>query len=98
VQEARSSNPDILIEVEVEHPQQITAAIAAGADRLLLDNFSTLELAAAVQQVASRAQLEASGGITLENLRETALTGVDFISTGTLTKNIQAIDLSMRFD
>jgi nicotinate-nucleotide pyrophosphorylase (carboxylating) len=98
VQEARSSNPDIPIEVEVEHTQQITAAIAAGADRLLLDNFSTPELAAAVQQVAGRAQLEASGGITLENLRETALTGVDFISTGTLTKNIQAIDLSMRFD
>lgn len=98
VEKARRSNPAILVEVEVEHTEQITAALAAGADRLLLDNFSTPALAAAVQLVAGRAQLEASGGITLENLRETALTGVDFISTGTLTKNIQAIDLSMRFD
>ena len=97
VQMARRTNPATLIEVEVETTEQLTAAIAAGADRLLLDNFSTAAMAAAVQRVAGRAQLEASGGITLENLRETALTGVDFISTGTLTKNIQAIDLSMRF-
>ena len=84
--------------MEVENSGQITAAIDAGADRLLLDNFSMAEMAAAVQLVAGRVQLEASGGITLENLRATALTGVDFISIGTLTKNVQAIDLSMRFD
>ena len=95
---ARSTHPDTLVEVEVESVDQVKAAIAAGADRLLLDNFSNSAMTAAVQQVAGRVQLEASGGITLENLRETALTGVDFISTGTLTKNIQAIDLSMRFD
>jgi len=98
VQQARRNSPVTLIEVEVENTEQITAAIAAGADRLLLDNFTTAELTAAVQQVAGRAQLEASGGISLENLRETALTGVDFISIGTLTKHIQAVDLSMRFD
>ena len=97
VQQARSTSPGIHVEVEVETTAQITAAIAAGADRLLLDNFSHAAMAAAVQLVAGRARLEASGNITLENLRETALTGVDFISTGTLTKNIQAIDLSMRF-
>ena len=95
---ARRANPATPVEVEVETTEQITAAIAAGADRLLLDNFSTAALSAAVQQVAGRAQLEASGGITLENLRDTALTGVDFISTGTLTKNLQSIDLSMRFN
>lgn len=95
---ARRANPDIPIEVEVETTEQIAAAIDAGADRLLLDNFSTAELAAAVQQVYGRVQLEASGGIFLENLRETALTGVDFISIGNLTKHVQAIDLSMRFD
>ena len=98
VQMARSTHPDTLVEVEVESVDQVKAAIAAGADRLLLDNFSNSAMTAAVQQVAGRVQLEASGGITLENLRETALTGVDFISTGTLTKNIHAIDLSMRFD
>jgi nicotinate-nucleotide pyrophosphorylase (carboxylating) len=98
VQLARSTSPAIPVEVEVENSGQITAAIDAGADRLLLDNFSMAEMAAAVQLVAGRVQLEASGGITLENLRATALTGVDFISIGTLTKNVQAIDLSMRFD
>ena len=97
VQIARRTAPATLIEVEVETTEQLTAAIDAGADRLLLDNFSTAAMGAAVQLAAGRVQLEASGGITLENLRETALTGVDFISTGTLTKNIQAIDLSMRF-
>ncbi len=98
VQLARSTSPAIPVEVEVENSGQITAAIEAGADRLLLDNFSMAEMAAAVQLVAGRVLLEASGGITLENLRATALTGVDFISIGTLTKNVQAIDLSMRFD
>ncbi len=98
VQLARSTSPAIPVEVEVENSGQITAAIDAGADRLLLDNFSMAEMAAAVQLVAGRVLLEASGGITLENLRATALTGVDFISIGTLTKNVQAIDLSMRFD
>jgi nicotinate-nucleotide pyrophosphorylase (carboxylating) len=98
VRNARTANPDVMIEVEVEDDDQIQQALAAGADRLLLDNFTLPALTAAVQAVAGRAELEASGGITLENLRETARTGVDFISIGTLTKDIHAIDLSMIFD
>ena len=92
------ANPGVMIEVEVEDDDQIQQALAAGADRLLLDNFTLPALTAAVQAVAGRAELEASGGITLENLRETARTGVDFISIGALTKDIQAVDLSMTFD
>ena len=98
VSKARTSNPNVMLEVEVENDEQLQQALSAGADRLLLDNFTLPALAAAVQTVAGRVELEASGNITLENLRETALTGVDFISIGTLTKNIQATDLSMIFD
>ena len=98
VKNARTANPNVMIEVEVENNGQIQQALAAGADRLLLDNFTLPALTAAVQMVAGHAELEASGGITLENLRETARTGVDFISIGTLTKDIHAIDLSMIFD
>jgi len=98
IRNARDVNPGVMVAVEVENEGQIQQALAAGADHLLLDNFSLPALAAAVQTAAGRAELEASGGITLDSLRETARTGVDFISTGTLTKNIQAIDLSMIFD
>ena len=98
VRDASTANPDVMVEVEVENDEQLHQALDAGADRLLLDNYSLAAMATAVQVVAGRAELEASGGITLENLRETALTGVDFISIGTLTKDIYAIDLSMIFD
>lgn len=98
VRNARTANPDVMIEVEVENDEQMHQALGAGADRLLLDNYGLAAMATAVQVVAGRAELEASGGVTLENLRETALTGVDFISIGSLTKNIHAIDLSMMFD
>ena len=84
-------------EIEVENTQQITAALEAGAERLLLDNFSLEALGEAVRQVAGSAELEASGGITLENVYDVAQTGIDYISIGSLTKNIQAIDLSMLF-
>ena len=97
VMQARAENPDMLIEVEVENESQLLQALDAGADRLLLDNHSIHELGHAVKTVAGRAKLEASGGVTLNNLRETALTGVDYISTGSLTKDIKAIDLSMIF-
>jgi nicotinate-nucleotide pyrophosphorylase (carboxylating) len=97
VQAARAGNPGIRVEVEVENRRQIMEAVAAGADRLLLDNFTTGDLREAVNLVAGRCRLEASGGITLENVREVALTGVDYISTGALTKDLHAIDLSMRF-
>ncbi|MGD2112423.1 MAG: carboxylating nicotinate-nucleotide diphosphorylase [Gammaproteobacteria bacterium] len=98
VQEAARLHPGILIEVEVERPDQIEEAIAAGAGRLLLDNFSTTQLAESVRRAGARVPLEASGGVTLDNLREVALTGVDFISIGTLTKHVRATDLSMRFE
>ena len=97
VDNARSGNPGMPVEIEVEDMQQITMALETGAERLLLDNFSLDSLSEAVRQVAGRAELEASGGISLENIREYAQTGVDFISIGSLTKNIQAIDLSMIF-
>ena len=97
VRDASTANPDVMVEVEVENDEQMHQALDAGADRLLLDNYSLAAMTTAVQVVAGRAELEASGGITLENLRETALTGVDFISIGTLTKDIYAIDLSMIF-
>ena len=97
VTQARAENPDMLIEVEVENESQLLQALDAGADRLLLDNHSVSELKHAVKTVAGRAELEASGGVTLNNLREIALTGVDYISTGSLTKDIKAIDLSMIF-
>ncbi len=98
VQQSRAENPGMPVEVEVENESQILEALAAGVDRLLLDNFPLPGLKQAVQLVAGRAELEASGGISLANLRETALSGVDFISMGTLTKNLQAIDLSMLFE
>jgi nicotinate-nucleotide pyrophosphorylase (carboxylating) len=79
----------------VRNPGEIAQALAAGAPRLLLDNMGVEELRAAVAQVEGRAKLEASGGTTLENVRERALTGVDFISMGALTHSAPAIDLSL---
>ena len=81
----------------MENEAQISEALTAGADILLLDNFTPEELMKAVKLVDGRARLEASGGVTLENIRDIAQTGVDFISIGALTKNLHAIDLSMRF-
>ena len=94
---AREAGPGLPVEVEVENDVQIMEALAAGADILLLDNFTPGELIEAVRLVDGRARLEASGGVTLENIRNIAETGVDFISIGALTKNLHAIDLSMRF-
>jgi len=95
---ARHSVPKgISIEIEVENIGQLREALAAGADRLLLDNFGVEELKAAVTETRARAKLEASGGIDLSNIRAFAETGVDFISIGDITKNVRALDLSMRF-
>ncbi len=88
--------PGTVVEVEVEDIGQLREALAAGADRLLLDNFSLKRLREAVQETQGRARLEASGGITLENVRAVAETGVNDISIGALTKHVRAIDLSMR--
>lgn len=85
------------IQIEVESLEQLDEALHAGAALILLDNFDLAGMRAAVQHTAGRAQLEASGGITLDNVRAIAETGVDRISIGGLTKNLRAIDLSMRF-
>ncbi|MEO7728088.1 MAG: carboxylating nicotinate-nucleotide diphosphorylase, partial [Burkholderiales bacterium] len=95
---ARTAPPGVWIQIEVEAFDQLEAALAAGAKMILLDNMNTTQMSEAVRRTAGRAQLEASGGITLENVRAIALTGVDRISIGSLTKDIKAIDLSMRFD
>ena len=97
VQAARRASPGIPVEVEVENETQITEALAVGVDILLLDNFTLEALVSAVRLTAGRARLEASGGVSLETIRDIAHTGVDYISIGALTKNLHAIDLSMRF-
>jgi nicotinate-nucleotide pyrophosphorylase (carboxylating) len=83
------------LEVEVRDPQEIEDALAAGAPRLLLDNMDEPQLRAAVAQVAGRAELEASGGVTLQTLRARAETGVQWVSMGALTHSAPALDLSM---
>jgi nicotinate-nucleotide pyrophosphorylase (carboxylating) len=91
----------VLVEIEVERLDQMAEALGTGADRLLLDNFSLEDLRAAVRErdaAAPGIPLEASGSITLANIRTVAETGVDFISIGAITKNVAATDLSMRFD
>ena len=93
----RLARPGISVQIEVETLAQLDEALNAGAELILLDNFDLDTLRAAVQHTGKRAELEASGGITLENLREVALTGVGRISIGSLTKDVQTIDLSMRF-
>lgn len=96
---ARENMPsDILIEIEVENLNQLQEALNAGAARVLLDNFPLETLSKAVQLTNGRAELEASGGISLNNIRRVAQTGVDFISIGSLTKDVQAIDFSMQFE
>jgi len=86
----------IPLQIEVENCAELDAALAAGATLILLDNFSVEQMRQAVEITAGRAELEASGGITLGNLREVAETGVDRISIGSITKDVKAIDLSMR--
>ncbi|HJL57455.1 MAG TPA: carboxylating nicotinate-nucleotide diphosphorylase, partial [Arenicellales bacterium] len=92
------SNDVSLIEVEVESVAELSEALTAGAQRLLLDNFSLAQLRRAVQINAGQAQLEASGNVTVKTIREIALTGVNFVSSGTMTKNIHAVDLSLQFE
>ncbi len=87
----------VWVEVEVENLAQLEQALAAGATMILLDNMSLEQMRQAVELTAGRAALEASGGISLENVRAVAQTGVDRISVGSLTKDIKAVDLSMRF-
>lgn len=97
VTEALRLYPDLLLEVEVESLAQLNEAQLAGAQRVLLDNFSLSDLKKAAELYQGRIDLEASGGISLETVRAIAETGVDFISTGDITKNVAAVDFSMRF-
>ncbi len=95
---ARIAPPGVWTQIEVETFAQLREALAAGATMILLDNMSLEQMREAVGIAAGRAELEASGGITLENVRAVAATGVDRISIGSLTKDIAAVDLSMRFE
>ena len=94
---ARKQEPTKPVEVEIESLDELNQALEAGADRIMLDNFSLADMLKAVQLATGRTELEASGGITEQTLRPIAETGVDYISIGALTKDCRAIDLSMRF-
>ena len=98
IAKAHQIAPDKLVEVEVETWDELNQALEAKADIVMLDNFSQQQMIDAVKHVAGRCKLEASGNITLDNLHEVAKTGVDYISMGVLTKDVKAIDLSMRFN
>jgi nicotinate-nucleotide pyrophosphorylase (carboxylating) len=101
VRTARAQQPQALIEVEIESLEQLEEALHCGADRLLLDNFRLATLAEAVarrNRDAPQIELEASGGITLETIRQIAATGVNFVSTGAITKHVRAIDFSLRLN
>jgi nicotinate-nucleotide pyrophosphorylase (carboxylating) len=98
VKQARQNHPRAAVEVEVESLSELKQALDAGADIVMLDNFSLEDMRTGVDMARNKAKLEASGNMTLERMREVADTGVDFISVGALTKHIQAIDLSMRFN
>jgi nicotinate-nucleotide pyrophosphorylase (carboxylating) len=93
----RATPPDVMIEIEVESLADLTEAINNGAKLVLLDNFTIAQLRQAVQLAGGRAELEASGGVDIVTVRAIAETGVDRISIGALTKDIDAVDLSMRF-
>ena len=94
---ARSATPGVLLEVEVENLTQLKEALSTSVSRILLDNFPRETLQQAVTLTQGKAELEASGNITLENVQSIARTGVDFISIGAITKHLQAIDFSLLF-
>ena len=96
VESARASGPHtVKVEIEVEDLQQVKEALDAGADILLLDNMGLDDMRSAVEMARGRAVTEASGGITLDNVRDVAATGVDFISVGALTHSPRALDMSL---
>ena len=98
VSAAKRARSGKAVQVEVETLEQLEEAIVAGADLVLLDNHSLTGLRAAVEQAAGRVPLEASGGVTLDNVAAVARTGVDFVSVGSMTKNVTSLDLSMRLE
>ena len=95
VRRARAAAPELPLEVECRSLAEVEEALTAGAPRILLDNMTPEQLRDAVGAVAGRAELEASGGVTLETVREVAATGVDFVSVGALTHSAPALDLSL---
>ena len=98
VNNAKNQHPTITIEVETETLDEVMQALKAGADIIMLDNFSIEQVVQAIQLVKGQAKLEISGNVELQDLSKLAKTGVDFISTGAITKHIRAVDLSMRFE
>jgi len=97
VESARFNSPELMIEVEVENLHELQQALDANVNRIMLDNFELDLLHQAVAITNKKSELEASGNVTLETIRAIAETGVDYISIGAITKDIKAIDLSMRF-
>jgi len=97
VRRAKSANTGLQVQVEVDRIDQIEPALAAGADRLLLDNMDPAELREAVRIVGGRVPLEASGGVTLETIRFIAETGVDYISVGRITQSAPAVDIGLDY-
>ncbi|MFH6952663.1 carboxylating nicotinate-nucleotide diphosphorylase [Pseudoalteromonas sp. XMcav1-K] len=98
VAQAKTNHPDKKVEVEVENLAELQLALDAGADIIMLDNFTVEMINKAVTITNKRAKLEVSGNMTLETLRTYSQAGVDFISSGALTKHVKALDLSMRFE
>ncbi len=95
VRKVREVRPEIPIEVEARTLSDVEKLLEIGVDRIMLDNFSTENMKRAVEMVKGRVPLEASGGITIETVREVALTGVDFISVGDITHSVKALDISL---
>jgi nicotinate-nucleotide pyrophosphorylase (carboxylating) len=95
---ARALAPGLIVEVETETLEQVDEALAAGVDVIMLDNFALDTMREAVRHVAGKVKLEASGNVNLQTVRAIAETGVDFISVGSITKDVAAVDLSMRFE
>ncbi|MBA1146525.1 carboxylating nicotinate-nucleotide diphosphorylase [Ectothiorhodospiraceae bacterium WFHF3C12] len=98
VSEARRLNLSVSVEVETENLGELDEALAAGADIIMLDNFTLADMREAVSRADGRARLEASGNVDTDTLRQIAETGVDYVSIGAITKHIRAVDLSMRFE
>jgi nicotinate-nucleotide pyrophosphorylase (carboxylating) len=97
VRAAKEAGTGLEVQVEVDRIEQIEEALDAGADRLLLDNMDPPTLRRAVELVAGRVPLEASGGVRLETIRAIAETGVDFISVGRITQSAPAVDIGMDY-
>jgi nicotinate-nucleotide pyrophosphorylase (carboxylating) len=98
VERARAKYPGLKVEVEADTLEQVEQAVAAGADRVLLDNMNLVQLRLAVQRCKDRALTEASGGVTLAGVHAIAETGVDFISVGALTHSARAVDIGLDFE